>query len=253
MFPLVPSSVPGERQNDRVKDDLNLAPRVPVDSVIVQEVDAPQGSAEAALAMIGEKRQDAVGEKGLAIARQVAGDEDCAEAAVREQDRRFGITKQRIVAGTELGLHQDIERPFDITSLGELSAPDFQFEAAHLVGQTHIARGPGGRNSKEVVESRRLCPLAATVSPVEVVADRRGRKVHSPDAERAPDDFRTQKTFLTFVLPGLGHIADRRKVDLLLTKAIGPDDADLGGCRCGEARRELYLVSRREKPAKVRR
>jgi hypothetical protein len=65
--------------------------------MIVQRVDTAERSAKTALAAVGQKRQDPLCEKGLTIARQFAGHEERAEAAIREQDRRFGIEEQSVV------------------------------------------------------------------------------------------------------------------------------------------------------------
>jgi hypothetical protein len=81
------------------------------------------------------------------------------------------------------------------------------------------------------------------IASVEVIPDRRSRKMNAVDTECATGDLSTEEQLLTVVLPGLADIRNRGGVEFVVPAAVRAHDSNL--LRHGQSKfgRELDLVS----------
>ena len=202
MAPLVPGGVRRQRQDDGIKQDLNLAAAVEVSDVVVEELDTAEWRAEVALSAVRQEGENSLREEGGPVARKLAGGQKGAETRVGEQRRCFGIAEERVIAGTNIGLHEEVEGPVEIAECGTGRLAGAQFEPANLVGQPEIARRRGAVNAQSLVERGRVRPVARAIRAIEVVADGACGEMDRADAERAAGDFGAEIGLQAFVLLG---------------------------------------------------
>ena len=214
VLPSGPGGVPGDGEQDRIEQDFELAPAVAVERVVGQEVQPAQVRAEAPPARFRQERDDALREKRLPVSGQFAAHHQRPEASVREHGRRIRIVEQSVIAGTEVRLHQHVERTLQIAQLAARRPGSLQLQAPELERQPQFSGARAALHPERVVERRRLRPRAATVAPVEVVADRARGQVHPTYPQPAGNDLSPEETCLAWIGLGLRDVADLSLVQL---------------------------------------
>jgi hypothetical protein len=171
------------------------------------------------LNLMRQVRKYAADEEYLSIIGEVAGNNALAEAAIWEQRGRIRVAQQRIEAGPQFGMGQEIKRSFDEPEPHRVALGG-EFKATNTVAEAKIGKRSCGGRPQQVIERR--CPVLARRirKEIEIGPDGGAGDVQRSDAEGTSKHLGADKVPIAFVGFRLGDVTDRAKVHLARLLAV---------------------------------
>src|SRR6516165_10038955 len=109
MFPLIPCAIPDCMDGSWVEPEFNLAAHVATQCSVLVEVALAKWYMEAPTPELWRERQNTASKECLSVTGRFASNEQRAKAAVRKHSGGFGVGQQRVIAGTQVRLTNDVE------------------------------------------------------------------------------------------------------------------------------------------------